>query len=143
MTDTLTRNDEWTDLGATRLPVQYRDRFLAVLAGLRTGFADQDVTPQAPRWRHPNGSFPMSPGMALESIINEFNIPARAVCHNLAWEAHDTTGQPGYFGDFTCTYTVLGVQTKRQRLWFLDGGASIVAVLIQSFPTVLDAPEGE
>lgn len=147
MTDTLTApaptatENDWTVVGERTLPEQYRDRFLAVLDGTRSGFGSAPEDARLPRWRYPNGSHPMSPGMALQSIVDEFDLRGiRAVSYNLAWEAHDTTGKPGYFGDFTCTYTVLGVQTRRQRLWFLDGGCAITPVLIQSFADDLDAP---
>lgn len=143
-TTTEARRDEWTDIGAGTLPEPYRDRFLAVLDGTRSGFGDDPDDARQPRWRYPNGSHPMSPGMALQTVVEEFDLRGiRAVAYNLAWQAHDTTGKPGYFGDYTCTYTVLGIQTRRQRLWFLDGGCQIVPVLIQTFAADLDAPTEE
>jgi hypothetical protein len=122
---------EWTDIGVRALPEQYRGRFLDHLNGINTVGVDHCMRDgETPSWRSPDGSFPMSPGMALDAVVKEFGIPARQVSHNMAWLAHDTSGQPGYFGDYSGTYSVLGVRTKRQTLWFIDHGANIYPVLI-------------
>ena len=60
-------------------------------------------------------------------IIDEWDIPAVAVSHNVPWYAPD--------GPETATYTVLGVKTRRQRLIFIDGGCAITPVLILPNPT--------
>lgn len=122
---------EFIDIGTRAVPEQYRGRFLDHLAGVNTVGVDNCMRDgETPVWRSPDGSFPMSPGMALELVIHEFRIPARQVSHNMAWLAHDTTGQPGYFGDYSGTYQLLGVRTKKQTLWFMDRGSSVCPVLI-------------
>lgn len=125
---------EWIDIGGSRVPEQHRDTFLAHLRGEQTNGVDHcNHEGETPQWRYPNGSFPMSPGMALNSIVTEFGLRGvAAVSYNMAWLAHDTTGQPGYFGDYSGTYTILGVQIgKRQRIYFIDGGVEITPLLIE------------
>lgn len=123
---------EWTDIGATMLPEKYRDLFVQVLRG------DADLDPDlfwtdGITWRAPNGTMPMSPGMSLQAVVNEYGFRRiTAVSHNLAWEADDTTHEvpcrrPGY----TATYTILGVRTRTQAFYFLDGGVSITPIVIE------------
>lgn len=139
-----TEQIEWMDFGTRVLPEQYRDQFLAVLNGVEVESQDRvQREGVGVRWRAPNGFMPMSPGLVLEAIINEFDIkPVTAVSHNLAWEAHDTTGKPGHFGDYTCTYQVLGVRTRKQALYFLDGGCAAYPVLIVNLTEPADFIEG-
>lgn len=126
-----TDNVEWTDVGKTVLPEEYREAFLAHLRGERTNGVDYcNSEGETPTWRSPNGSFPMSPGLALQTVVREWGMNPRQVTYNMAWLAHDTTGVPGYFGDFSATYTVLGVRTGKQSIFLLDGGVSITPVLI-------------
>lgn len=136
----MTNNIEWIDVGKRRVPERYRADFLDHLRGERTNGIDYcNNDGETPVWRYPEGSFPMSPGMALNSIVTEFGLRGvSAVSFNMAWLAHDTTGEPGYFGDHSGTYTILGVQIgKRQRIYFIDGGVDIAPLLIES------PPEGE
>lgn len=133
MTDTATL--EWTEIGKTVLPEQYRDVFLAHLRGEETQGVDVcSREGETPTWRTPTGSFPMSPGLALKSVCEEWKINPRQVSHNMAWPADDTTGLPGgdptKHPDFTATYTILGVRTRKQSIYLLDGGVSITPILI-------------
>lgn len=122
---------EWTDIGKTVLPEEYRDRFLAHLRGENTEGVDYcSRDGETPTWRSPNGSMAMSPGLALQSVVSEWQMNPTQVTYNMAWLAHDTTGVPGYFGDFSCTYQVLGVRTTSQSIFLLDGGVSITPILI-------------
>lgn len=126
---------EWTEIGLTVLPEQYRDVFLRHLAGEETVGVDYCSTEgETPKWRSPNGQFPMSPGLALKSVCEEWKINPRQVSHNMAWLADDTSGMPGgdpaKHPDFAATYSILGVRTARQTIYLLDGGVSITPLLI-------------
>lgn len=139
MTITATDRFEFTDIGARALPEQYRGDFVRHLAGEHVDSQRDFAGSGAPRWRSANGTMPMSPGMSLQTVIQEFGItPVTAVSHSGAWIAHDTTGQPGYFGDYTCTYTLLGVRTRKQAIYFLDGGCSVVPVAIETLSEPAD-----
>lgn len=128
---TATASFEFTEVGTGVLPEQHRDTFLALLRG--DPVPSQGWSGDTPVWRSPNGTMPMSPGLGLQTVVSEFGIrPVTAVSYNMAYEAHDTTGEPGRFGDFTATYTVLGVRTRKQAIYFLDGGARITPVLIET-----------
>jgi hypothetical protein len=132
---TETARFDWTETGAKALPPEHRADFLRHLAGEHVDSQHDFAGHGAPRWRSPNGSFPMSPGMSLEAAIREFDIrPVTAVSHAGAWIAHDTSGKPGYFGDYTCTYTMLAVRTRKQVIHFLDGGCSIIPVAVETLP---------
>lgn len=127
-----TETVEFIPVGASLLPERYHDLFVKVLRG------DPDLPAhrlwtEGVKWRSPNGSFPLSPGMSLEAVIREFDIkPVTAVSHNLAWEADDRNGtvpaEPGY----TATYSILGVRTRTQAIYFLDGGCAITPVAVET-----------
>lgn len=126
----------WTDVGTTALPPAYRGMFLAHLFGEHHPSQSEVHRPgEVMEWRAPSGRMPFSPGHALQSLIEEFEIrQVTAVSHNLAWHAHDTTGKPGYFGDYSCTYQVLGIRTRRQVLVFLDGQCCYTPIAIINLP---------
>lgn len=100
---------EWVSIGASLVPESRRLAFLAAITGQH--------------WCGPDGTHPMSPGLALQTIIREFGIrPVEAVSYNVPWYAPD--------GPETATYTVLGVKTRKQRLIFVDTGTDVRAICI-------------
>jgi hypothetical protein len=130
---TPTTDREWINVGTEVLPEKYRPAFLTLLAGEDVDrFSFDGITP---RWESPQGPKPFSPGYALRAVITEFGLtPVTQVSYNLAWECHDTTLRPGYAGGYTATLTVLGVRTRKQTLWFIDGigGDRVYPVLIET-----------
>lgn len=127
---------EFTEIGETALPVKHRSAFVAMLRGAEVSSqGNVHRAGETPVWRAPSGMMPMSPALGLQGVCKEFDIRGvTAVSYNMAWEANDTTGEPGYFGDYTCTYQLLGVRTRTQALWFLDGGVNITPVAIEQLP---------
>lgn len=118
---------EWTEIGTTVLPARHRAAFTAMLAGIYDGEA------RPWEWVKPNGMLPMSPGMALETLIAEFRIrPVLAVSHTGMWEYDERTlaPRPGSMGAYVATGSVLGIRTGRQTLVFLDAGCTLTPVCI-------------
>lgn len=133
--------NDWSETGTKVLPERYRDLFLSVLAGERSGFAG-DAEPSPVRWKAPNRSHPFSPGYSLNAIVQALELRGvRAVTYSQVWEYDDRNGKPGYAGGYTTTAQVIGVQTRRQRMFFLDCGGDLTPVLFQTFPEPIPVPE--
>jgi hypothetical protein len=128
---------EWTDNGTSVLPIQHRATFLAHLRGEHTVQGDYGGKPV--KWIAPVGMMPMTPAMGLQAAVREFDIkPVTAVSHNLAWLCDDRTHKPGYAGGYTATYGLLGVRTRKQAIYFIDTGITIVPVLIETLAEPAD-----
>ena len=100
---------DWMEIGVKVVTPARRAAFLAAVEGMA--------------WRGAEGSHPMSPAMAIETVISEFGIsPVEAVSYNVPWDLPD--------GPETATYTVIGIKTRIQRLIFTDGGCAVTPILI-------------
>lgn len=70
----------------------------------------------------PKGSHPLSQGMALSTLIREFKIrPVMRVAYHGAWSG---------YGSNTGYYEILGIETRKQRIYFVDCGWKVVPVCI-------------
>lgn len=133
---------DWTVIGTEILPVQHRAQFLAHLRGEHTGLTD---TPEPVEWIEPAGrKHPMSHAESIKAVVREFEItPVVKVTYNLTWEADQHTHKPGH-GPDSGHYAIVGVQTRKQSMYFIDRGVTITPVLIETFDTTPDPkPESE
>lgn len=132
MSAAATSSYEWMDNGTSVLPVQHRATFLSHLRGEHTVMGEYGGEPV--KWIAPKGMMPMSPALALQAVVAEFDIkPITAVSHNLAWLCDDRTHKPGGGGgDFTATYSIIGVRTRKQAIYFLDTGVAVVPIMIET-----------
>lgn len=98
-------SDMWTDIGIDAVPVEDRDTFASTLDTVE--------------WVAPRGTHPVAPALALRSVIREFDIkPVTAVSYNVP----------------RVPYTVLGVRTRKQAMFFIDLGTQVTPVLIRDLP---------
>lgn len=122
MNDT-TVNRVWTDVGDEAITAAYATRGTQPdLDDVRARLAEQFGEL---KWQEPNGSFPLSPGMALKTIIKELRVPAvSAVAINGYLNLPD--------GPETATYCVHGVdgtyRNGRVLIYVLDMGTRLVVV---------------
>lgn len=112
---------EWAEVGTKfiRQSIETSGRYPwndDVLLALRVLI---DAQIDALKWVEPEGNFPMSPGLFLQHVIEELNIPrVTAVAHNGVLELPD--------GPETATYSICGIEGNyrngRVRLYILDSG---------------------
>lgn len=103
----------WTGVGEQVVQEDQREAFLA--AAERT------------EWVDPSGSHPMAPALAINEITSGFGIKnGRQIGYSQGWQARGVT-EGGY-------YSIIGISTKRQRLYFVDRGADIIPTLIVTDP---------
>lgn len=99
---------QWMSVGLEVVAPEARDEFLE--------------RAEAMEFRSPKGSHPMSQGLALEKLISEFGIrPVMRVAYHGAWSGR---------GPEIGFYEILGVETRKQRIYFLDCGWKLVPVCI-------------
>lgn len=104
----------WTGIGEQVVAEDERKRFLVVA--------------ERTEWISPEGSHPMMPALAINKVAQEFGINGREIGYDQGWQARGVE-EGGYYG-------IIGIRTKRQRLYFIDRGSDIIPTLI-----VTDAPE--
>jgi hypothetical protein len=105
----------WTGIGEEVVQEDQRRAFL--------------TTAERTLWVDPSGSHPMAPALAINEITREFGIKnGRQIGYSQGWQARGVS-EGGY-------YSIIGISTKRQRLYFVDRGSDIIPTLI-----VTDAPK--
>ena len=126
----------WTETGENFIRSAYADP----QAQPRHGDYDQDATRahiareiDGLTWREPSGSFPLTPGMALQKLVEDFRIPnVSAVAIN--------GGVPMPDGPERAYYSLYGIEANytngRIRMYVLDAGTILVPVAIDE-----DVPE--
>lgn len=132
---------EWTDIGTTILPVQHRAQFLAHVRGEFTG---QGGVPEPVDWIDPaSRQHPMSHAESIKSVVREFQItPVVKVTYNLTWQCDQHTHAPGP-GPDAGHYSIVGVQTRKQSIYFIDRGIMITPVLIETLPKPEESPDDD
>lgn len=78
------------------------------------------------RWRKPEGSFPMSPGLALQAAVKELGLPrVSAVAYN-GGPIHDSG------------YSLMGIEANykngRARVYVMDRGTDLVPLAVDFWP---------
>jgi hypothetical protein len=129
----MTSTNEWTNIGTQILPVQHRALFLSHLRGEYTPQTPSGVVPEPVEWIDPaSRQHPMSHAESIKAVVREFEItPVMKVAYNLTWEADQHTHQPGH-GPDSGHYAIVGVQTRKQSMYFIDRGVTITPVLIET-----------
>ena len=125
---------EWTNIGTEILPVQHRAEFLAHLRGEYTA----QPAPETIEWIEPNGKHPAIPGLAIKAVVTEFDIkPVVKITYGMTWTADQHTHKPGP-GPDAGVYSIVGVQTRKQSIYFIDRGTIQTPVLIETLPTTTE-----
>ena len=119
---------DWTNIGTEILPVQHRATFLAHLRGEYT----VQPAPEVIEWREPTGKHPMSHAEALKAVVLDFDIkPVMQITYGMTWTADQHTHKPGPSLD-AGVYSIIGVRTRKQAMYFIDRGVTITPVLIET-----------
>lgn len=99
----------WTEIGGQVVGEDERERFLAVA--------------ERTRWVEPTGRHPLMQAAALNALVKQFDITnAEKIGYSEGWRARGVE-EGGYYG-------IVGIRTKRQRLYFVDRGSDILPTLI-------------
>jgi hypothetical protein len=99
----------WTGVGEEVVREDQREAFLAKA--------------ERTEWISPEGSHPFMPAAAINEITKSFGIKnGRQIGYDQGWQARGIT-EGGY-------YSIIGIRTKRQRLYFVDRGSDIIPTLI-------------